>query len=339
MSIDFDFLPAGSGDCILVQTHDYAMLIDSGDEFCHEEINAYLALALKNKKINLIILTHIDDDHIGGMRKLLLNNSFLHLLSKTCELWINYPTERAILFPLENYDSLISYRGGDLIKKLISERKIRHINNIYTQENFNLKYLTKELSITLLSPKKNNLDKLCNEWNNNSLDIISNTLLSSSDYHKTLKELELEKDKNNYSVPNGSSIAFILNYKTNNKFLFLADAYPQVITNSLINLGYSKDRPLNVDFIKISHHGSKFNNTRELFNLLSSNNFIFLTNSKDILPHKKTLSRIIHRKKSNTIIDNFIFNYSQPIEKLKKDNCLRELKINYLLTNKLTYRD
>lgn len=36
---------------------------------------------LKNRKISIIILTHIDDDHIGGIQVLLDDQEFLDLLS------------------------------------------------------------------------------------------------------------------------------------------------------------------------------------------------------------------------------------------------------------------
>lgn len=335
MSIEFNFLPAGSGDCILFKTADFAALIDSGDAHCYKEIKNYLLSELNSVKLNLIILTHIDDDHIGGMRKLLNDSDFFDLMSDQCEIWMNYPQGKCNLFPTEKKDNFISYRGGDLINQLALKHRIKHINQISTQDDFKEYFLTKNLSLTLLSPDKIHLDKLQKQWEAKRSNSISGGI-KSSDYIKTFEQLELEDDFNNNWIPNGSSIAFILHYDSSYNFLFLADAYPKVIIESLNLMGFSKENPLKADFIKISHHGSKLNNTRDLFNYIDSNYFIFLTNSIKILPHKKTLSRISNRNHKKGI-DYFIFNYEEPMLKVINDSCIKSNNIDCLFSRKLIY--
>lgn len=63
---------AGVGDCILVEfvEEDYRILIDGG---CAETYRNYLKeylteLVIQGKRINLLIVTHIDSDHIGGIQ-------------------------------------------------------------------------------------------------------------------------------------------------------------------------------------------------------------------------------------------------------------------------------
>lgn len=338
MSIKFDFLPAGSGDSILIQTEDFAALIDSGDAHCHQEIKNYLVMNLGVKKLNLIILTHIDDDHIGGMRKLLNDQSFYDLLDAECQVWMNYPNGQCSLFPMENNNNQISYQGGDLIKQNL-KGNIKHIDNIHVESSLKEINLSKNLSLTLLSPDKEHLDKLCKQWRKKSPNFISSTGNIKSDYCFTFEELELEKDKNNNWIPNGSSIAFILTYKDNKKtynFLFLADAYPKIITDSLVLLGFSERNPLELEFIKVSHHGSKYNNTRDFFKYVSSSNFIFLTNDPYSLPHKRTLSRINSRK-NKTSISNFIFNYAEAMQKVKNDLCIKNNSISCMFLRTITY--
>ena len=64
--------PAGAGDCILVDfiKEDYRILIDGGyAETYHKYLNKYLTeLAAQGKRINLLIVMHIDSDHIGGIQ-------------------------------------------------------------------------------------------------------------------------------------------------------------------------------------------------------------------------------------------------------------------------------
>ena len=52
-----------------------------------------------------------------------------------------------------------------------------------------------------------------------------------------------------------SSIAFILELGKW-KILMLGDASPDVIAKSLRLMGYSKERPCKIYYVKLSHHGS-----------------------------------------------------------------------------------
>lgn len=69
-------LPAGYGDCILISidsVENVNILIDGGlsetyDKYLKKEVAHILAL---NQKLNLVISTHMDNDHISGLVKLL----------------------------------------------------------------------------------------------------------------------------------------------------------------------------------------------------------------------------------------------------------------------------
>lgn len=67
--------PAGAGDCLLIDfiKEDYRILIDGGYA---ETYRKYLRkclteLAAQGKRINLLVVTHIDSDHIGGIQAFL----------------------------------------------------------------------------------------------------------------------------------------------------------------------------------------------------------------------------------------------------------------------------
>lgn len=258
MSIKFSFLTAGSGDCILVQSDDFTMLIDSGDadEACN--IKEKLDETLKNRKIDLIVLTHIDDDHIGGIKILLNDPAFLTMLHDKTEIWMNYPNGQEVVFESFNDTGFISYRGGDLVKKLANENRIILKDNITIKNTPSLVSLGRSIKIQLLSPNLKKLTTLYKKWNPALFQGNISDYSSQSDYRHSLKVLESTKDSLCTSVPNGSSLAFILNYENYN-FLFLADAHTGSIRKSLQNLGYSSNLPLEVEFVKVSHHGSKYN--------------------------------------------------------------------------------
>ena len=72
--------PAGAGDCLLIDfiKEDYRILIDGGYA---ETYRKYLRkclteLAAQGKRIDLLVVTHIDSDHIGGIQAFLEENGF-----------------------------------------------------------------------------------------------------------------------------------------------------------------------------------------------------------------------------------------------------------------------
>lgn len=338
MPIQFSFLPAGSGDCILAQSDDFTMLIDSGDADEAFNIKEKLKEVLKDRKIDLIVLTHIDDDHIGGIRILLNDPTFLTMLHDKTEIWMNYPNGEEIVFEPFNNTSHISYKGGDLVKKLANEKRIILKNCIAIESTPPIISLGNFIKIELLSPNLKKLTTLYKKWNPSLFQGNISDYSSQSDYRHSLKVLDSMKDNLCTSVPNGSSLAFILKYK-NYKFLFLADAHTGIIRKSLQTLGYNSSSPLEVEFVKVSHHGSKYNISKKLLDLVRSNCFVFLTNSEFFLPHKQTLERILNRKHcfNSGKLNRFIFNYEEPIAKIKQDSCINQYETELLHQQTIYY--
>ena len=76
--IDIKMFPAKSGDCFFIEfiREDFRILIDGGfAETYHESLCPFLKeLNHKNKHINLMVISHIDQDHINGIKVLLQEN-------------------------------------------------------------------------------------------------------------------------------------------------------------------------------------------------------------------------------------------------------------------------
>ncbi len=75
---------------------------------------------------------------------------------------------------------------------------------------------------------------------------------------------------------NASSLAFILE-TPDFKGLFLGDAWPSVIKTSLDSI--FNDFPVTFDLIKVSHHGSHYNTTKYLMELINSEHYVVSTDS------------------------------------------------------------
>jgi ribonuclease BN (tRNA processing enzyme) len=341
-------LRAFNGDAILISFKDKEnknrnILIDGGtrgtyeynDKRTRKPVSGNLKLSLeeikqKGEKIDLLILTHVDNDHIDGIVKWFEEDEEAHsLIGKT---WFNSGRLIAELFgEQENEEFLIpmfitegtdtGIKQGVLVENFIEEHSIwdRRIIKDKT-ELFEF-----DIRIRIISPSIENLEMLLEKWEEEEPDTL--TAGKENDYQISLKDL-IEKDKfrEDNSVHNGSSIAFILTYESKN-LLLLGDAYPSTLINGLKYFGYSAESPLKAELVKVSHHGSKANTSYELLSLIDCDKFIISTNGRSHnLPNKQCLARIISSKPNASLY----FNYPDIINEIFNSQDYREFRFSAL---------
>jgi beta-lactamase superfamily II metal-dependent hydrolase len=319
---EFEILNAFNGDCILIKTFDvsfneFIILIDGGTP---STFDYYLKDSLKDVvKIDLLVLTHIDNDHIGGLIKLFKNSLISEI--EIGEIWYNQPD---VEFYEPKHEVLISVPQAEDWKSLLREKKKDAIIKEITTDNKVLNI--RGLEFNILSPTQEIKNKLYEDWRKDrtkSNEKSEKTLISTSTtkHSKSLEELneidfKPEKSINN-DIYNSSSIAFLLKC-LDLSILLLADSRAEIIAENLISLGFSETKPLEVDFVKISHHGSLNNTSQELLSLINSNNYIISTNggtSNHKHPSRETIARIVCKKNINKKTLNIYTNYS--LESLK----------------------
>jgi beta-lactamase superfamily II metal-dependent hydrolase len=120
------------------------------------------------------------------------------------------------------------------------------------------------------------------------------------DYHIQLNDFDLSIWDEDDSIENGSSISVLTDYH-GIKMLWLADAHPSDIVSTLNSMGYNSSNKIACDWVKVTHHGSKANNSNELYSLINCENFLFSADGKNKhkLPTKESIARILrneHRK-------------------------------------------
>jgi beta-lactamase superfamily II metal-dependent hydrolase len=249
---------------------------------------------IKNgEKIDLFVITHIDQDHIKGMTPF-IKEFGIDIIE---ELWFNHPEKFEVRE--SNTEINVSVKQGINLRDYFQSRG-RNITKVMAMNEFTL---FESIKFQILSPNQKALNKFQNDWEAEERQEIEkkqkrqieiDVSSTSNDYNKSVDEListPFNEDDDSY---NGSSIAFLLSV---GKFqaLFCADAHPSIIYESLERLRYTKTNPLKIDFLKVSHHGSKKNLSNELLSVLNCQNFVFSANgiNRDNLPNKETLARIV----------------------------------------------
>lgn len=330
-----NFVQAFHGDSILVehesQKGNITILIDGGPKkaFTRKSGKQLISGPLKkeldklianSKKIDLLILSHVDSDHIGGIIKAFKHPNYLSYLTK--KVLFNSPkvisTNAGIPPPptfldLEYFGDTreTSYKeGAEFEDILLGLDDIWHRESVIALDKY---ILNEEMAFHFLSPTQNDLDRMLTGWAEDNKSTDTETSGCKNDYEYSCESL-LEADKfvEDPSVTNASSISFILSIGDKN-MLFLGDAWPSSIVESLRKLEYTEEKKLKCCLVKISHHGSKGNTNNELLDLLDCDDFVITTDgSAHCLPHKLALARILNHSKSTKIH----FNYPELINRI-----------------------
>jgi len=323
------FLKASKGDCFLISFQDENsiyrnILIDSGVSETYFDSTNNLDGELKieierikkdKQKIDLLILTHIDNDHILGLLK------WFEMDSNACRLiddvWFNSGKLIAETFNKpENKDLDKEFKIFKTTETGINEA-VNFEKYLLDNDIWERKIIRKGMSfsdlgvkIEVISPEKKQLKKLLKEYRS-TLGENTYTAGNSKDWNDSFKSLveyetpdEIHK-RQEYRPANCSSITFILEIQSK-KFLFLADGNANKIANALKEKGYNKEHPLDVEFMKVSHHGSKNNTCKKLLEIIKTNNYLISTDSSSNgHPNKLSLARILNNN-PNAV---FHFNY------------------------------
>jgi beta-lactamase superfamily II metal-dependent hydrolase len=321
------FLKAYKGDSILLSFSNSEnttrnILIDGGtgstfENKARNKGDLYYAIeTLKNnnQKIDLLILTHIDDDHIGGILKWFSKDKAAYDLidkvwfnsGKTIAKYFQSEENKELELSLEIFDdSFTSVKQGRVFEDYIEEHKIWDKKIILNGNNEELN----GVKIQILSPTNKKLEKLLTEFkkpkhNYFTSGVESDWCISLSDFIKEENSKEYKFDEDD-SVPNGSSIAFILTFNEKS-YVFLGDSHPTDIIESLTDLGFSKEKPLISELLKVSHHGSCRNTNKELLEIIKTDNYIISSDgTSDNLPNKRTFARIVNENPNTTIHFNY----------------------------------
>lgn len=354
-----EVLPAGRGDAILVrcptESGRFNILIDGGlrSTFSERLADRFAEIRSEGEQLDLVIVTHIDTDHIGGILELFKANgpSNAPQIIGIGEVWHNgyrhlgldgpsasEEEKRAVLSQVatlgesEGAEEKISVKEAETLSSLITR------NGYQWNKTFGGKavlagskvVLRPGITMSILSPRPEELRRLARIWKRGlatkgvnqsiiapefevvfelELPLISDAEDGEADTPISYSDSDEVPDPSTFredtSAINGSSIAFLLEC-IGRKFLFLADGLPSVIVDGIHGL-LDSPQLVEVDLIKVSHHGSRNNTSPDLVQAVRSRIHVISTDgSKHEHPHAEALFRIVGSSSPGC---SLVFNY------------------------------
>lgn len=345
MEFEINMINVKDGDAIILmlkkKDKKALILIDGGYKKYYPKIKKRLMEILPefNNKIDLLICTHYDNDHIGGVEEILddyhdiIQEIWLHKIADN----LNTQNEmmKQSLFNLEVMNSQKS------IEEKLNEKEVYNSNLILegykdlirtTQKiiDYGLENVTKEATkgdylkgfeeFQVISPSKeyynSYLDELKDEkfireipfkFYENKMHEIQNSLIPHCE------QLENSSITNSVTATNMVSIVTLLKIE-NQKLVFTGDA--GIETFETQNLLQSDDLK-NIDWLDLPHHGSKNNTSLSMLKHFNPQTVFVSAKFSSNRPSKNILKCLSERRAENNV---FITNENKKTWYLKFTN-------------------
>ncbi|MGR4872217.1 ComEC/Rec2 family competence protein [Variovorax sp. LARHSF232] len=319
-------LQAGHGDCLVIEYGDdpkqqHVVVIDGG---VAGETTPALKSLLKSwpdAQIDLLVVSHIDDDHIVGAIRLLKDT---RLRRRIKDIWFNGAVEKEGA-GLEG----LGFKQGDKLEEMLADKALQLPWNrafggadvVVNASKVNQPIpLPLGASITLLSPTVDSLRALREAWAANAmqheeeeeppvaephsetppgLERMGGGVLPAIDVDAIL-QTTCDED---HSIANGSSIAFLFSFG-GASLLLAADAHANVLleTAALLDGGL----PRSVEVLKLPHHGSAANVTADFLKAFPTEAYVISTNgNKHGHPNDLALARIVVGSPGSKVLFNY----------------------------------
>jgi beta-lactamase superfamily II metal-dependent hydrolase len=329
-----EVLPARHGDCLLIEyghrDGTRRILVDGGAPGVYRKsLRPRLAqLADFELEFELLVVTHVDHDHIGGILDLALDTS---MPFRAKDVWFNGFRH------LGGPDVLAGKHGEKLTDLLCrngaSWNRLGFGGGPVAVPASGMPQrvqLDESVALTVLSPTLPQLADLRKDWQASCRGIgVRPEDLDEArrrPRHRTMASarragepeppfdvgtLSAAPFTEDGSAANGSSIAFLLEYRDRVRILCTGDAHPSTLVRSLRQLRPEQRR---LAACKLPHHGSRASVSADLVRSVVTDAFIFSSNGEMFShPHPEAVARVVeHSAGEPTLYFNYRTRFTAP---------------------------
>jgi len=317
MPLELRFLPANKGDAIWVrwgESLEHQMIVDMGTAMTGRALRQRLErLSIPERRVDLLVVTHVDADHIGGVLSALADsgdlegllfddiwfNGWAHLHGRSVPV-LGAPAELEAMGPVQG-ESFTTWLRGPW-NEAFGRGPVQRADPLRTVE------LAGGLSLTILGPTADRLRRLRAKWEEavrlaterGALNDVSAGLevLGGKRPEKprleSIADLHALADSSSRSDPsasNGTSITLLARWRERS-VLLTGDAYATDIVDGRGLLAGASALPM--DVVKLPHHGSEGNVSRALVAAVRCGAWVFSTDgSGHFHPDAAAVARVV----------------------------------------------
>ena len=269
------FLQAGNGDCIHIESEGHHVIIDSG-EVCPQLLSVVDGIQKAKEKIDLLVITHYDSDHIKAIISILEGLKIEERKRLIKKVWFN-----ATKVGFYGNEQQLSAQDATKFSRLLIESEVRWVSELKTGT---MEKISDDLILELIDGGEI-YKPMCEG------KLLGN---EKKDWNTDFEELEkyLDDDVLDTSKINAQS-AIIVAHVHGKSILLPGDAIPEKLSRALD--AYGKGEPLAFDMVKLPHHGSYKNITQRLLSKFKCSDYVISTNGmKYFHPDKKMMVKIFN---------------------------------------------
>jgi len=313
-------LPADDGDCLLVQATTAAgaattIMIDGGRGRSYATWKPYLERLLGDRQVvDLLVVTHIDADHIEGVLSFLKDPKRNVVVS---EVWFNGHAQVLAVQQRQADIETFSPKQADDLSRTLKDLGITW-NRLVAGGPICRDTVEEPVSIGLfeisvVTPSGTKLAAVASRWdaliaeasNTNAVTAPSGLEVFGAPTID-VEELAASRDIPDRAAPNGSSIGLFIR-ANGHKMLLTGDCHADDLAEGLQGLGANNELPLELSIMKVSHHGAEKNTSKEALALVRSQVYAFSTDGQHRdHPDASVVAKIL---KSSSVRKVLAFNY------------------------------
>ncbi|OBI65127.1 hypothetical protein A5667_27455 [Mycolicibacterium fortuitum] len=318
-TLSLQFLNAREGDAVWVRWARRQLIIDMGKGQTGRTIAQRLrALPEDQRHIDLLVVTHVDADHIGGVLSALVDGDPVPGLSFG-DVWFNGWRHLQKTVADEGLEPLGPAQGEELTAWLQHQPwNVAFNGGAAIRSDLAPVDLGDGLQVRVLGPHAERLTALAPIWEAEVDNAIANGRITVVPTHLEslgakqpptiidkydLQLLAETPSKVDSKPANGSSIQLLLEFENRN-ILLTGDAFAADVRDGLralqqIRIGNTDGKheqvPVKLDLVKVPHHGSQQNVTRELVEEIDCPLWVFSTDGSTYKhPDAEAIARILH---------------------------------------------